>query len=166
LASPAFIGVVDLECIISGGQTGADRAALDWAMANGMPHAGWCPLGRLAEDGPIAPHYQLRETPGAEYLQRTEWNVRNADATMILSLTETLAGGSLATAELAAAMGKPWRHISATDGDKAAEKHLRAFLQKHRPRILNIAGPRASGEPEVGEFVRATLDAALVVDKP
>lgn len=158
--------MVDLERIISGGQTGADRAALDWAIANGVPHGGWCPLGRLAEDGPIAPHYQLRETPDAEHLQRTEWNVRDADATLIFSLTQTLAGGSLATAELAAVMGKPWLHISATGGDNAATKRLHAFLQEHQPRTLNIAGPRASGEPEVGEFVKTTLNTTLVVDKP
>ncbi|MGI8605082.1 MAG: YpsA SLOG family protein [Verrucomicrobiales bacterium] len=63
--------------IISGGQTGADRAALDWAIANGVPHGGWCPKGRLAEDGPIPDRYQLTETPTANYLQRNEWNVRD-----------------------------------------------------------------------------------------
>ncbi len=60
--------------VISGGQTGADRAALDWAIANGVPHGGWCPKGRKAEDGPIAAKYARQETPSAAYLQRTEQN--------------------------------------------------------------------------------------------
>ena len=92
---------MDFPKIISGGQTGADRAALDWAMANNIPHGGWCPLGRLAEDGKIDAQYNLLETPKADYLQRTEWNVRDSDATVIISLAPQLTGGSLATAELA-----------------------------------------------------------------
>lgn len=63
--------------IVSGGQTGADRAALDWAIANNVPHGGWCPKGRKAEDGAIPAHYALKETPSASYLQRTEWNMRD-----------------------------------------------------------------------------------------
>jgi hypothetical protein len=67
--------------VISGGQTGADRAGLDFAMAQGIAHGGWCPRGRLAEDGTIPARYQLEETPEADYAQRTEWNVRDADGT-------------------------------------------------------------------------------------
>lgn len=73
--------------IVSGGQTGADRAALDYAIAIGIPHGGWCPKGRKAEDGPIGPPYALVETPRADYLQRTEWNVRDTDGTVIFTLT-------------------------------------------------------------------------------
>ncbi|MEX0610513.1 MAG: putative molybdenum carrier protein, partial [Pirellulales bacterium] len=69
--------------IISGGQTGADRAALDFALEHEIAHGGWCPRGRLAEDGPIAPRYNLQETPSRKYSQRTEWNVRDSDATVI-----------------------------------------------------------------------------------
>lgn len=69
--------------VISGGQTGADRAALDWACENGMPHGGWCPKGRIAADGPLAPHYQLCETDSAGYRQRTKLNVRDSDATLV-----------------------------------------------------------------------------------
>ena len=71
---------------VSGGQTGADRAALDWAIEHKFEHGGWCPLGRLAEDGPIDPKYELTETPTAEYAQRTEWNVRDSDGTVIFSI--------------------------------------------------------------------------------
>ena len=73
-----------IEKIISGGQTGADRAALDWAIASGVPHGGWCPKGRKAEDGPIPSCYTLTESPSANYLQRTEWNARDADGTAVL----------------------------------------------------------------------------------
>ena len=70
--------------IVSGGQTGVDRAALDAALALGMRCGGWCPAGRWAEDGPIDPRYPLRETPSGDPAQRTEWNVRDSDATLIL----------------------------------------------------------------------------------
>jgi predicted Rossmann-fold nucleotide-binding protein len=80
--------------IISGGQTGADRAALDFAIKHGMPHGGWCPQGRIAEDGPIDAKYQLHETPSADYVQRTEWNVRDSDGTVIFSVGKELSGCS------------------------------------------------------------------------
>jgi Circularly permutated YpsA SLOG family len=83
--------------IVSGGQTGADRAGLDWAIKNGIQHGGWCPKGRRAEDGPIDAKYQLQETPSSNYPQRTEWNVRDSDGTMIFSIGEYLTGGSLKT---------------------------------------------------------------------
>ena len=75
-----------IEKIISGGQTGADCAALDFAIEHGIPHGGWCPGGRLAEDGPIDARYQLKETPSANYTQRTEWNVRDSDGTVVFSI--------------------------------------------------------------------------------
>lgn len=81
-------------CIISGGQTGVDRAALDWAIANRIPHGGWCPKGRRAEDGPLPRRYKLRETPSRSYAQRTRWNVRDSDATLIFSAANSLTGGS------------------------------------------------------------------------
>ena len=81
--------------IVSGGQTGADRAALDWALARGVECGGWCPKGRKAEDGPIDPKYPLKEMPSAAYLQRTEWNVRDSDATVLFSIEPTLTGASV-----------------------------------------------------------------------
>ena len=93
--------------IISGGQTGADRAALDFAIKHRVPHGGWCPAGRLAEDGPIASRYQLNETPSLDPAQRTEWNVRDSDATVIFSLTPILHGGTKLTEEFAHVYGKP-----------------------------------------------------------
>src|SRR5579872_54855 len=101
-----------IEKIISGGQTGADRAALDFAIAQGIPHGSWCPKGRRAEDGAIDRHYQLAETPDADCAQRTEWNVRDADGTVILTIARQLSGGSKTTAEFAVQYRKPWLHLS------------------------------------------------------
>lgn len=95
--------------IVSGGQTGADRAGLDWAIKHGIPYGGWCCKGRRSEDGSIPSQYQLQETPSTNYLQRTEWNVRDSDGTVIFSLAERLSGGSLKTLEFAIKHRKPQR---------------------------------------------------------
>ena len=151
---------MSVERIVSGGQSGADRAALDWAIANGYAHGGWCPRGRRAEDGEIEARYELHETPGDAYLVRTEWNVRDSDATVIFSLAAELTGGSLSTQELAHQLGRPCLHLSRAAGGEPATE-LREFVAQHAVRVLNVAGPRASGEPEVGEFVEAVLSAAF-----
>lgn len=161
-AGPPGAAAAGLIRIVSGGQTGADRAALDWAIARGIPHGGWCPRGRKAEDGTIPRRYRLTETPSDAYLERTEWNVRDSDGTVILSLAETLTGGSRKTAELARQHGKPWLHLAREAARDDAGDQLRRFTQEHNIRVLNVAGPRASTEPEVGEFVRAVLDRAFV----
>ena len=93
--------------LISGAQTGADRAALDWAIFRDIPHGGWCPKGRKAEDGKIPAQYQLTETPSASYLQRTEWNVRDSDGTVIFTVAAELAGGLKRTADFARKHGMP-----------------------------------------------------------
>jgi hypothetical protein len=152
------------EKIISGGQTGADRAGLDFAIAHGIPHGGWCPRGRLAEDQIIPPHYQLRETHGADSLQRTEWNVRDSDGTVIFSCKTHLSGGSRRTAEFAALQQKPWLHLS-RDAEDEAVSELKKFLESHPIRILNVAGPRASEEPEIGDFVRQVLEELFRLQK-
>ncbi|HTK11851.1 MAG TPA: putative molybdenum carrier protein, partial [Ktedonobacteraceae bacterium] len=98
--------------IVSGGQTGADRAALDWAIQHGIPHAGWCPRGRKAEDAlPIDQRYQLQETPSDDYAQRTEWNVCDSDGTVIFSISPHLTAGSALTADFARHYHKPCLHI-------------------------------------------------------
>ena len=150
-----------VEKIISGGQTGADRAGLDFAIAHGIPHGGWCPLGRLAEDGLIPRRYHLRETPAPDYAQRTEWNVRDSDGTVIFSLGKDLSGGSRFTAEVAAQLGKPCLHVSKASAGRNSAKNLRHFIRRHRIKCLNIAGPRVSIQPQVGRFVAETLSACL-----
>jgi hypothetical protein len=157
---------VSLVKIVSGGQTGADRAALDWAIERGVDHGGWCPRGRKAEDGTIAQRYRLAETPSDGYAQRTEWNVRDSDGTAILSLAAILTGGSKRTADLARQYGRPSLYLARERSGAEAGERLRRFVQAHGIRILNVAGPRASTEPAIREFVRETLDQAFGASSP
>jgi hypothetical protein len=127
-----------------------------------FPHrtsSGWCPKGRKAEDGPIDSKYPLKETPSAAYLQRTEWNVRDSDATVLFSIEPTLTGGSFKTVEFARKHQKPQLHLCARD--RSALDKLKAFVRQNRVNVLNVAGPRASNEPGVGEFVMRTLEEAF-----
>lgn len=152
--------MLSLQKIVSGGQSGADRAALDWAIAHGIAHEGWCPAERRAEDGPIDQGYLLRETPARGYKTRTTWNVRDSDATVIFSIGEDLTGGSRATWDIARRLGKPVIHISRRVTVDAG-KWLRQFVDENFVAILNVAGPRASGEPEIADFVKQVLGDAF-----
>ncbi|MCX7166552.1 MAG: putative molybdenum carrier protein [Rhodocyclales bacterium] len=145
--------------VISGGQSGADQAGLDWAIAHDLPHGGWCPKGRRSEDGPIDTRYQLVETPGANYLERTEWNIRDSDVTLIFTLTDKLDGGSKMTVELADKLGKPWRHIH----PRVHPKYIASFLAKHNATIVNIAGKRESLAPGIAKWVAGMLDQSIDV---
>jgi hypothetical protein len=151
-----------IERIVSGGQTGADRAALDWAMTHGVPHGGWCPAGRLAEDGAIAPQYRLTEVPdGGGYRQRTKANVRDSDATLIVSIAPELTGGSRETLFFAQQLAKPWLHLHpAMDWQSA----LRTWIDANTISTLNVAGPRASGAPAIASFTAQVLDALANMD--
>ena len=144
--------------IVSGGQTGADRAALDWAIARQVPHGGWCPAGRLAEDGLIPDRYQLRETPSAAYPERTRLNVEDSDATLIIS-PRPLEGGTLLTVKHAEEVDKPMLIVT-SENEEDAPEFLRAFIQEHEVGILNVAGPRASGSAEVEAMVTRLFDRA------
>jgi hypothetical protein len=148
--------------IVSGGQTGADRAALDFAIRAGLPHDGWCPRGRTAEDGPLDSRYLLRETPTTNYAERTAWNVRDTDATVVFTLRKELSGGTRLTAELAESIGRPMLHLCSADhGPLEAAVTLRQFLSANKVARLNVAGPRASQEPAIAAYVDAVLAAAL-----
>ena len=94
--------------LVSGGQTGADRAGLDAAIELGLSYGGWCPNGRRAEDGTIPARYALAETPSANCLQRTEWNVRDSDGTVVFTLGEAATGGSRKTVEIARRPRRLW----------------------------------------------------------
>ncbi len=123
-----------------------DRAALDSAMAAGLASGGWCPRGRLALDGRIPDRYLLRETPTASYAQRTEWNVRDADATFILT-RGALSGGTKLTAELAARYGRPLLAVDLADVPELSD--LLHWLDENSISVLNVAGPREEGAPGV-----------------
>ena len=146
--------------IVSGGQTGADRAALDWAIFHDLPHGGWCPNGRKAEDGVLPDQYQLTETPSASYPQRTQWNVRDSDGTVIFTIGSKLSGGSKLTADAATKLGKPWIHLSPSSSYEPARELLR-FLSDNNIKVLNVAGTRGSKEPAVAAFVKKVLEEAF-----
>lgn len=144
--------------VVSGGQTGVDRAALDAATEAGLPVDGWCPRGRRAEDGPIAERYPLRETPSEAYAQRTEWNVRDSDATLILYRGK-LAGGTRLTAELAERYRRPVLALDlAADPDPRA---AREWLHVKDVRVLNVAGPREQHAPGIYHEARSFLARVL-----
>jgi hypothetical protein len=147
--------------IISGGQTGADRAGLDVAIARGIPHGGWCPKGRKSEDGPLPSHYLLTETPSASYLVRTERNAAESDATVIFTLG-ALSGGSKRTADFAKKHGRPFLHIVLVGGhDTQAAERLTAFVRLHRVGRLNVAGSRESKEPGIHARAFKVLELTL-----
>lgn len=147
--------------IVSGGQTGVDRAALEWALEHGFPHGGWCPKGRMAEDGIIPPQFQLTETSSDKYPVRTRRNVRDSGGTVIFSQEESLTRGTLKTAKIAKEIGKPLLHLVASLGVNEAATSLSKFIRENEIRVLNVAGPRASKEPDIGVFVKAVLTRAL-----
>jgi hypothetical protein len=146
--------------IISGGQTGVDRAALEWAIASRVPHGGWCPAGRRAEDGRIPAQFNLIEMPSRSYALRTRKNVHSCDGTVIFSISPKLIGGSRVTAEVASKYRKPLLHLIAAQDVTECAQRLDAFIQQHDITVLNVAGPRASEEPGVGDFVQAVLSLA------
>lgn len=127
------------------------------AIAHGIAHGGWCPRGRRAEDGRIDARYALEETPSRDYEQRTRWNVRDSDGTLIVSRSGALSGGSAYTARAAARLGRPWLH--AHPGTRPGE--IRAWLERERIRTLNVAGPRSSTDPEVYGYARRLLEGVL-----
>ncbi len=135
--------------VISGGQTGVDRAALDAAIQAKFPIAGWCPQGRIAEDGRLDDKYTLRETPSSRYPERTEWNVRDSDGTLILSYGRLL-GGTALTARFAVKHRKPSLRINLADPAERrnAASRILSWMNEAGITRLNIAGPRASTSPE------------------
>ena len=148
-----------IEKIISGGQTGVDRAALDVAGKLGITHGGWCPKGRIAQDGPLDLSYALRETLSPDYAERTEWNVRDSDSTLVLH-NGILSGGTALTVELVHQYDKPHLIID-LKADQGAWV-VRDWMKQYELRILNVAGPRGEGNPGIYERASQFLSAALV----
>jgi hypothetical protein len=135
-----------IERIVSGGQTGVDRAALDAALELGIPRGGWCPNDRKAEDGRIPRRYPLRETPSARYSQRTRWNVRDSDGTLILAVGK-LTGGTALTFKAALSLGRP---VFVVDPSLSrAVVPVRKWLLQNGIHVLNVAGPRESTQAGV-----------------
>jgi len=157
--------------IMSGGQSGVDRAALDVALAHGIAYGGWCPRGGWAEDAPRPPgvvqnYPLLRETPLAEPAQRTEWNVRDADATLIVVASGGLAisQGTMLAHEVADKYCKPLLVVGLDDPDAGARAAtwLRALIETHGPDLaLGIGGPRESESPGIYGRARRLIEAVL-----
>ncbi len=135
-----------LRQIISGGQTGVDRAALDAALAAGLPCGGWCPRGRRAEDGPIATRYPLTQTERPDYETRTRRNVDDADATLVITLG-AVEGGTALTVAYARQVGKPLLLIDLDE--QTGVQPVAAWLNTENVGLLNVAGPRASKQPTI-----------------
>ena len=144
--------------LISGGQTGVDRAALDVALALGLPVGGWCPQGRRAEDGMIPERYPLTETLEADYDTRTRRNVEDSDGTLILNLG-MLDEGTALTVKLARQMGKPCLIVALEEGIEPTA--FREWLDANHIAVLNVAGPRESKRPGVYESAYRLLNALL-----
>ncbi len=132
--------------IVSGGQTGVDRAALDFAIEQEIPHGGYCPKGRRAEDGPLPKRYQLNETESADYPDRTEKNVLISDGTLILD-RGTLTGGTAYTQQLCRQHHKPLLVINLNQDTEEVRSHFRQWLQDNDIKVMNVAGSRESKFP-------------------
>jgi hypothetical protein len=151
--------------IVSGGQTGVDRAALDAAIKLGIAHGGWVPKGRLAEDGPLPETYHLRETSTAVYAERTEKNVIDSDGTLIISRGE-LTGGSEATRESALKHERPWLHVDLSRMSAfMSAVRIADWLRAHGIRILNVAGPRASKDPRIYRDALSLLECVFFLSQ-
>ena len=139
-----------LQKIVSGAQTGVDRAALDVAMALGVPCGGWVPRGRIDEHGRIPDRYpNLAETESTDFNERTTANVRDSTGTLIVS-RGSLTGGSLFTQQAAIEMGRPYLHLDLTamTRDESATS-LNEWLGAKNIEVLNVAGPRESKDPNL-----------------
>ena len=145
--------------VMSGGQTGVDRAALDWALAAGFPCGGFCPAERLAEDGRIPDRYPLTALNSKSYPPRTRKNIATSDGTVIFAESAQLEGGTALTAAIAHAMSKPL--LVLTRGDVDGVGTLKRWMSTHRVFWLNVAGPRASKGADLTTLVWTTLDAAV-----
>jgi len=141
---------VGLVRIVSGAQTGVDRAALDVAIELGIPCSGWVPKGRIDEFGRIPERYpNLRETVSADFSERTAANVRDSDGTLIIS-RGPLSGGSLYTGEVADQLGRTCLHVDPyEDTIEGSAAVAIAWLDRNDIKVLNVAGPRASKDPGV-----------------
>jgi predicted Rossmann-fold nucleotide-binding protein len=147
--------------IISGGQTGVDRAALDAALESGVSVGGWCPEGRKAEDGPIAEKYPLQELPDGGYEERTLKNVQDSDATIIIYF-KSISGGTKETLLYCLNEKKPYLLIDGSGiTEDSASKRIKHFIDENQISLLNVAGPRASKEKRAYEYTKQVITLML-----
>lgn len=148
--------------IISGGQTGVDRGALDAALEKGFPCGGWCPPGRLAEDGPIDCAYPMSEMDHGSYGERTRQNIINSDGTLIIQFGP-LEGGTKTTLQYCIQLKKPYALFDALEvSETRAAGLVRRFVKSNSVKTLNVAGPRQSKVPEAHDYAYKVI--SLVLD--
>lgn len=151
--------------IVSGGQTGVDLTALEFARQNGIAYGGWVPKGRANEAGEIPSLYSgLTETRSENVAERTRLNVEHSDATLIF-VDGSASPGTQKTGEFAQAANKPFLIVDVRQGASECSRQIRAWLRSSPSTVLNIAGPRASEAPKIGPQVRAVLDLILDILK-
>ncbi len=149
--------------IISGGQTGADRAVLDTAIELGVPHGGWIPKGRLTEDGPLPDKYNVKEMPTESYSARTEQNVIDSDGTLIISRGLPI-GGTAYTIEMAQKHKKPYLFINLEEiSETDAPSIITSWTNEQAIEILNVAGPRASEDSKIYRGVKNIIKGIIHV---
>ena len=161
---PAINFVLRQVKIISGGQTGVDRAALDVALKRGIECGGWCPAGRLDEFGRIPDRYPLRELEPGGFTERTLQNVKDSDGTVIIYLGK-LGGGTEQTVRFCRELRQPHELIDASQiSPENAAELISDFICKHKIEILNVAGPRQSEWPEGYDFASRALEIFLATN--
>ncbi len=143
--------------IISGGQTGVDRAGLDVAIAMGIEHGGWCPKDRMSEDGTIPSRYELIEIRERDYRVRTEKNVVESDATLIL-IESQLRSGTALTRRFCIEHDVIFLVVNIT---RETPDRIAEWLSETKPLILNVAGPRESSHPGIHDRAMEFLLTAL-----
>lgn len=152
-----------LKKIISGGQTGADQAALDAAIKYSFPHGGWIPKGRRTEDGPLSTEYNLQEMSTSSYPKRTEQNIIDSGGTVIISHGQ-LTGGSKLTDKLAEKHKRPCLHIDLNKTPTfIAASIIHAWTALHKIETLNVAGSRGSGDPEIYRDVKYIIEGVILL---
>jgi predicted Rossmann-fold nucleotide-binding protein len=152
-----------LKRIVSGGQTGVDRAALDAALEHNLPCGGWCPKGRKAEDGPIPAHYPLQETKSSDYRVRTEQNLKEVDGTLILTRGKPT-GGTALTIKLAHKHGKPCLVLDLGQMEQGPVAVIQAWIKGNAIKALNVAGPRESKLPGIHKAAKDVLSGLIGED--
>ena len=148
--------------IISGGQVGADRAGLDFAIKHSIPHGGWCPKYRIAQDGLVPMKYQLQEAEKHGYWHRTKLNVRDSDATVVFT-PPTPGRGSSMTIQSCLDFGRPYLHITTEQSLDEAAARLLKFITERKVKTLNVAGSR---KPDLYQFTLLVLQLALSPSQP
>lgn len=161
LKKPFGAKSVTITRIVSGGQTGADQAALDFAIDRGIPHGGWIPKGRITEAGVLSEKYLLTEMPTASYPKRTEQNVIDSDGTLIVSHGK-LIGGAEHTCKMAEKHGKPCIHVDMENMPlKEAVTLIWDWIHENEIEVLNVAGARASNDTKIYPTTKSILEALL-----